>query len=91
MLTVSSYGRRAIRYLSSDLILRLWKVDLPCNNALESTLQSLKFDGMEELSPIYEMLEVFGSAAQHKRLHIVIQPPPAGELHVGITLTRQMN
>jgi hypothetical protein len=46
---------------------------------------------MEELSPIYEMLEVFGSAAQHKRLHIVIQPPPAGELHVGITLTRQMN
>lgn len=56
---------------------RLWKVDLPVDNALESILPSLELDEMKSLSPVDEMLEVFGNAPQRKHLHIVIQGPPA--------------
>ncbi|KAG1843677.1 hypothetical protein F4604DRAFT_251848 [Suillus subluteus] len=65
--------------------LELWKVDLPVDNALKRTLESLELNEMDSLSPVDEMLEVFGNAPQRKHLHIVIQGPPAvssGPLHL---------
>ncbi|KAG1837969.1 hypothetical protein DFJ58DRAFT_846251 [Suillus subalutaceus] len=71
--------------------LKLWKVDLPVDDVLKRTLESLELNEMESISPVDEVLEVFDNAPQHKHLHIVIQCPPAGELPVDITLTQQMS
>ncbi|KAG2336544.1 hypothetical protein BDR05DRAFT_1063613 [Suillus weaverae] len=65
--------------------LKLWKVDLPVDDALKRTLESLELNKMESPSPVDEMLEVFDNAPPRKRLHIVIQGPhavPSESLHL---------
>ncbi|KAG2335302.1 hypothetical protein BDR05DRAFT_624489 [Suillus weaverae] len=70
--------KRAFRDVDADS-LKLWKVNLPFNDALKHTLETLELAHEKELSPVDGMLEVFGSVLQHKRLHIVIQPLPADD------------
>jgi hypothetical protein len=62
----------------------LQKVDLPVDDTLKRNLIELELNDKEQLSPVDRMLEVF-DRPQHNHLHIIVQPPPAGELSVNIT------
>ncbi|KAG1792983.1 uncharacterized protein HD556DRAFT_1527757 [Suillus plorans] len=70
-------NKPAFRDLDADT-LRLWKVDLPVDDTLESNIDNLKPDHKKALSPVDPMFEVFDTPPQRKHLHIVVQPPLHG-------------
>jgi hypothetical protein len=65
----------------------LWRVDLSADDTLEleHNLNCLSFDRKGSLSPAVELFRVFSMFPQGGHLHIVVQPPPPGELSVNFT------
>jgi len=59
-------------------LLTLWKVDLPIDLTLEQHLDNLDLVDKERLLHL-RLLEVFTDNPSHKRLHIVVRPPPMGK------------
>ena len=55
------------------LDLDIWKVDLPITN-LEKSLDEIRLDEDNSLSPVDVLSEVFLAPA-HKRIHVIIQAP----------------
>ena len=53
--------------------LKIWRVDLPILNFLES-LEKIKLDDTNSLSPFDDVSEVF-LAPDRKRVHVIIQSP----------------
>ncbi|KAG2339081.1 hypothetical protein BDR05DRAFT_951502, partial [Suillus weaverae] len=60
--------------------LKLWKVDLPVDDALKRTLESLELNKMESPSPVKKLQKVFSEIPEDEHLHIVIQGPRAADL-----------
>ncbi|KAG1907469.1 uncharacterized protein F5891DRAFT_1169607 [Suillus fuscotomentosus] len=72
--------------------LQLWKVDLPVDDTLgRNHLDELELDHKTPLSPVDEIFEVFDSPPQHKHLHIVVQPLPAGVSRKASHLSIKLN
>ncbi|KAG1764488.1 hypothetical protein EV702DRAFT_982040 [Suillus placidus] len=56
-------------------ILKLWKVDLPVDDALKNTLESLELNELESPSSVKKLQKVFSEIPEDEHLHIVIQGP----------------
>jgi hypothetical protein len=83
----------ALRYVIKDAMMHifhdvaaeslvLWRVDLSADDTLEHNLGNLGFDRKGSLSPTVQLFRVFATSPMGGHLHIVVQPPPAGELSV---------
>jgi hypothetical protein len=60
----------------------LWRVDLSADDTLEHNLGSFIFDRKGSLLPAVQLFRIFATSPKGGHLHIVVQPPPAGELSV---------